>query len=155
MKIQNKNYKISKRFLEKAQWYLNLTENKTFKTEFYSHLFPPVSNIGYTGLECFWAKESLGLTLPCREPLIYVAYQEGKWLHGVTVETVANSFIERLEFSLDIKTNYPPWVANEIFSLAKKLVFTKLGWIPPFIENQKDFTEYTQEEIVSQFFSLF
>lgn len=72
----------------------------------------------------------------------------GKEIHGVTVDMVANDFaIDRLVFSKEIKANYPDWVANEIFASAKKLAMNQLGYVPGFVANSKDFSEWSDEDV--------
>lgn len=131
------------KFKKKASWYLKLGENSLTlnKTE--------KNHEGEDAIRCFFAFESRGVTLPCKEPDILDQYFRGKEWHGVLIEQVAESFVfDRVISSKEIKNNYPDWVANEIFSISKKLHYIKKGYVPTFAIKNKDYSEdYSIEEI--------
>lgn len=95
-----------------------------------------------SALECFHAKESSGKVIGCADKPLLSRALNGKMAHGVTVKAVAEDFVGRIAFSKEIKANYPPFVAEEIFSLAAKLALEQIGFVPTFVRNRKDFTEY-------------
>ncbi len=72
----------------------------------------------------------------------------GKEIHGMSVQMIAEDFaINRLVTSAEIKTNYLPWVAKEIFAQAAKVSMIRLGFVPKFVSAQKDWSEFTDEEL--------
>lgn len=95
---------------------------------------------GESALVCFHAKETYGETLPCREPEMFDRAMNGKEQHGMTVTMVAEDYLDRLIFAIEIEKNYPAWVANEIYARANQLAIGKIGFIPKFVSNKKDFT---------------
>jgi hypothetical protein len=130
--------KIKRRFLEKAAWFLSLTrpdEPRPLARE-------SLALEGVSALEAFHALESHGRRMPTREPELLERYLAGKIWHGVTVENCAEDFaLSRLLFSRDIKSNYPAWVADEIFSAAARLAQSRLGYVPTFVAARRDFSE--------------
>jgi len=95
---------------------------------------------GYSAMECFHALESTGSKLPCREPELLDRALNGKEQHGMTVTMVAEDYLDRLIFCSEIETNYPNWVANEMYARAEQLAPQRIGFIPTFVLNRKDFT---------------
>lgn len=95
-----------------------------------------------SALECFHVMESTGKRMGCCETPLLSKALNGKVAHGVTVKAVAEDFVGRIAFSKEIKENYLPSVADEIFRLAEKVAMEQLGFVPAFVRNRKDFTEY-------------
>ena len=131
--------RIRRQFRDKAAWFLGLTREDEPR---------PIQRIphnpaGMSALEAFYYNESRGWFVETREPLLLERYLAGKMWHGVLVANCAEMFaIERLLFSAEIKHDYPSWVADEIFSQAGKLCRKKLGFVPPFVLNRKDLSEF-------------
>lgn len=98
---------------------------------------------GRSALEAFHIWESTGTSVPTSEPLLLEKYRQGKIWHGVTVAAVAEAYVERLVFSKEIKSDYPAWVADEIFSAAARIALERptLGYVPTFIRDKRDFSE--------------
>lgn len=102
----------------------------------------PMDAGGVAAVEAFHLIESEGRRVGTREPLMLEKYIQGKRWHGVTVESVAEDFaISRLAFSAEIKANYPAWVANEIFTAAARIALERIGYIPTFVRDRRDFSE--------------
>ena len=95
-----------------------------------------------SALECFHVMESTGQLLGCNEVALLSRALSGKVAHGVTVKAVAQDFVGRIAFSKEIKEGYSPPVADEIFRLAERVAVDQLGFVPLFVRNRKDFTEY-------------
>lgn len=122
---------------DKYAWYLSLCRDDEPR---------PVDKIpmdpkGLSGMEAFHVRESQGLELPTREPELLEKFLQGKKWHGVTVQMVAESYVDRTMFSKEIKENYPDWVSDEIFSASIKIAQKKMGYVPRFILERKDFSE--------------
>lgn len=126
------NIKPTKRGIEAFNYYAQCQDEKTLTpVQFDAE--------GYSALECFYAKETYGKDLPCREPVLLTRALNGKSWHGVTVKNCAEDFVGRVFFTSDLK-NYPTWIQKEILSLAKKIATEQLGFVPTFIQTGKDFT---------------
>lgn len=95
---------------------------------------------GYTAKECFFAHESWGESLPCKEPELLSRALNGKEWHGLNVTHVAEDFVDRLCFAEEIKENYPEWVQKDIFGRAKQVAMRIVGFVPTFVKNSEDFT---------------
>lgn len=110
----------------------------------------PMDEKGVTAIEAFHAHESWGKVLPTREPLLLERYYAGKQWHGVTVQMVAEDYVlnRPLITSREIKEHYPAWVADEIFAQAAKIAQERLGCIPKFVSDRKDFSEHEIEATV-------
>lgn len=122
---------------EKYSWYWGCAKgngNRLVPVEF--------SPKGRSAIECFHMLETYGTLPPTREPDTLGCYLNGKATHGITVAAVAEDFVGRVIFSAEIKANYPAWVAEEIFQLASKVAEKTLGFVPTFVRNRKDFSEF-------------
>jgi hypothetical protein len=95
---------------------------------------------GYTAEECFHAFETWGSLLPCCEPELLTRALNGKEQHGMTVTMIAEDYIDRLIFAIEIERNYPEWVQKDIFGRASQLAQAKIGFIPKFVSEKADFT---------------
>jgi hypothetical protein len=95
---------------------------------------------GYTAEECFHAVETWGRLLPCREPELLSRALNGKEQHGMTVTMIAEDYIDRLIFAIEIERNYPEWVQKDIFGRASQLALKKNEFIPKFVSEKADFT---------------
>lgn len=130
--------KIRKRALEKYARFLSLTrddEPRPLSKE-------PMVKYGVRALEAFHLFESCGTRVATCEPLLLERYKQGKEWHGVTVAMVAESFaVDRLITSKEIKTDYPEWVAKEIFSAAERIANNRFGYVPTFVRNHRDYSE--------------
>ena len=58
----------------------------------------------------------------------------------MTVTMVAEDYIDRLIFAIEIERNYPEWVQKDIFGRASQLAEKKIGFIPEFVSTKSDFT---------------
>lgn len=99
----------------------------------------PYAADGHSAAECFHAKETHGIDLPCKEPQLLARSLNGKEQHGITVSMLAQDYLDRLFFAKEL-VNYPRWVQREILSLAAKLAEEQIGFVPTFVETGKDFT---------------
>jgi hypothetical protein len=84
--------------------------------------------------------EQWGRLLPCREPELLSRALNGKEQHGMTVTMIAEDYIDRLIFAIEIERNYPEWVQKDIFGRAAQLALKKNGFIPKFVSEKADFT---------------
>lgn len=91
---------------------------------------------GYSALECFNAHESLGKTLPCREPKLLSQALNGKEQHGMTMTMIAEDFVSGLFFQSDL-VKYPEWVQCDILGRASQIAYQTIGFVPKFISNTK------------------
>ena len=128
VKLDGKGYTLRPSFLEKCEWFAQANDSK--------RLTPiPHDPQGYTAVECFFAHETLGRSLPCREPQPLAVLLNGKEWHGVTVEMVATDLVDALITPNEVRQNYPAWVATEIFSQVPKLALKHIGFIPTFLKS--------------------
>ena len=95
---------------------------------------------GYTAEECFHAFETCGDLIPCREPELLSRALNGKEQHGMTVTMIAEDYIDRLIFAIEIERDYPEWVQKDIFGRASQLAQEKIGFVPKFVTEKADFT---------------
>ena len=125
--------KVTRKAKERFNYFVSCQDTKRLP----AILFVPEGN---TALECFFAHETYGQTLPTKEPELFSRALNGKERHGLTVTMVAEDYIGRLTFASELKENYPPWVRKDILGRAKQLSMQQLGWVPKFIETGEDFT---------------
>jgi len=97
-------------------------------------------NNGCTAEECFHEFETCGNLISCREPELLSRALNGKEQHGMTVTMVAEDYIDRLIFAIEIERNYPEWVQKDIFGRASQIAEKKIGFIPKFVSTKSDFT---------------
>lgn len=95
---------------------------------------------GYSAAECFHARETYGVTPPCREPELLQRAINGKEWHGLTVTMVAEDYVDRLVFANDIRSGYPDWVQRDILGRAAQIAQARLGFVPTFVSTGEDFT---------------
>ena len=95
---------------------------------------------GYTAEECFHSMETWGKLPPCREPELLTKALNGKEQHGMTVTMIAEDYIDRLIFAIEIERDYPEWVQKDIFGRASQLAENKIGFVPKFVTEKADFT---------------
>jgi len=132
--------KISDTAKEKYAWYLSLCREDEPRPLLSERI--ELDTNGVSAIEAFHVFESTGKMPGTHEPILLEKYVQGKKWHGVTVEMCADSFEnDRTLVSREIKENYPPWVANEIFSLAARMCQEKHGFVFSFIRNKEDFSE--------------
>lgn len=84
--------------------------------------------------------ETWGTLLPCREPELLTRALNGKEQHGMTVTMIAEDYLDRLIFAIEIERNYPEWVQKDIFGRASQLAASKIKFIPKFVTDRADFT---------------
>lgn len=134
--------KIKQRTREKYARFLELGAGSTRRLE-----RVPMDDLGGSAEACFHLMESQGQRAPCREPDLLEQYLTGKEVHGITVNLVAEDFVvSRIITSEEIRRNYPAWVTNEIFQQAKKYALAKLGFVPKFVANERDWSEMSEAE---------
>jgi hypothetical protein len=95
---------------------------------------------GYTAEECFHVFETFGNLIPCCEPELLGRALSGKEQHGMTVTMIAEDYIDRLIFAIEIERDYPEWVQKDIFGRASQLAQKKIGFVPKFVTEKADFT---------------
>ncbi len=101
----------------------------------------PHDPAGYTALECFHHRESVGgELLPCREPQLLARALNGKEQHGMSVTMIAEDYVGRITFASDIKANYPVWVQRDILGRARQIALQLLGYVPTFVSTGEDFS---------------
>lgn len=97
---------------------------------------------GHTAAECFHVAETYGKRLPCREPELFTRALNGKEQHGLTVTHVAEDYVDRLMFAVDLK-EYPEWVRKDILGRAGQIALIRFGYIPTYVETGEDFSTLT------------
>lgn len=107
----------------------------------------PRDDAGFTASECFHARETSGLILPCREPELFSRALNGKERHGITVTMCAEDYVDRLLFASEIKANYPEWVQKDILGRARQVAIERLGYVPTFVKTGEDFTTLKTEKL--------
>ena len=100
----------------------------------------PMDEDGWTAAECFHVHETYGVMLPCSEPVLLTRALNGKQWHGLTVTMVAEDYIGRIVFAVDLKRDYPEWVRQDILGRARQLVLRDLGYVPTFVDTGEDFS---------------
>lgn len=101
----------------------------------------PCDPDGFTALECFHQRESVGgELLPCREPEVLSRALNGKEQHGLSVTMIAEDYIGRITFASDLKANYPEWVRADILGRARQLAVGVMGYVPTFVRTGEDFS---------------
>lgn len=139
---------MKKRARIKYEWYRALAKDERARPLDFRASFDPN---GPSGIMAFHILESEGRVVPTKEPLEFELFTVGKKLHGLTVEMAAEDFaISRILMANEIKSLYPDWVANEIFSQAEKIALNKIGFVPSFIRNRKDYSDHIETTPVAQ-----
>lgn len=96
----------------------------------------PLTPDGYTALECWYAKDTHGETLPCREPAELDKAIRGKASWNLQIkqwaEDIADGMLLQQSELVDYCAGLPEWVFDATMNQASKLCREKLGWIPRF-----------------------
>ncbi len=91
---------------------------------------------GHSALECFFAKDTLGKSLPCRELDILQKVFRAKaswnlqikmWAESMAEETLSRD--ELFEYCADL----PEWIAVATLRQARKIFLKANGWEPKFL----------------------
>lgn len=96
----------------------------------------PGDSDGYSALECWWAKDTHGKMLPCREPELLAKVLRSKQSVNLQVkmwaEDVADgSLLRQLEL-VTYAHGWPEWVFRAVLEQAGKIANGMVGFIPRF-----------------------
>jgi len=91
---------------------------------------------GYSALECWWAKDTHGKTLPCREPELLAKVIRSKQSVNLQVklwaEDVADGMLLRQAELVEYVHNWPEWVLRAVMEQAGKITVETIGFVPRF-----------------------
>ena len=94
------------------------------------------SQEGYSAEECFFAMDSRGETLPCREPELLKKAIRGKKSWNLQVklwaEDLADGMLLQQRELLDYCESVPRWILDATFSQARKRLMATVGYTPRF-----------------------
>lgn len=124
--------KLTKRALRAFEYFAQCQDEKRMPEI-------PFAADGYSAAECFYARETYGDQLPCREPVLLARALNGKAWHGLTVTMCAEDYLGRILFASDLK-RYPESVRGEILSRAAQLALERIGFVPTFVKTGEDFS---------------
>lgn len=110
--------------------FLFLTSVKIEDTLGIEHALRTVySENGFSALECWYALDTLGKKLPCKEPDLLDRAIASKKTWNLSIKMMAEDWVNYLFFKEDLK-NLPIWVQKAIVNLAQKIAQETIGWIP-------------------------
>lgn len=91
---------------------------------------------GFTALECWFAKDTHGKTLPCREPELLAKVNRGKGSVNLQVklwaEDVADGLLLRQSELAEYVHGWPKWVLRAVMEQAGKIATETVGFAPRF-----------------------
>lgn len=91
---------------------------------------------GYTALECWWARDTHGETLPCREPELLAKVIRSKQSVNLQVklwaEDVADGMLLRQAELVEYVHGWPSWVLRAVLEQAAKIATQIVGFAPRF-----------------------
>ena len=91
---------------------------------------------GRTALECWWAKDTHGKTLPCREPELLAKVMRSKQSVNLQIklwaEDVADGMLLRQPELVEYCHGWPEWVLRATMEQAAKVVSKVVGYVPRF-----------------------
>lgn len=91
---------------------------------------------GYSALECWWAKDTHGKTLPCREPELLAKVIRSKQSVNLQVklwaEDVADGMLLRQAELVEYVHGWPEWVLRAVLEQAGKIATRIIGFAPRF-----------------------
>jgi hypothetical protein len=91
---------------------------------------------GYSALECWWAKDTHGKTLPCREPELLAKVIRSKLSVNLQIklwaEDIADGMLLGQSELLEYVHGWPDWVFRATMEQAGKLATQTIGFAPRF-----------------------
>lgn len=91
---------------------------------------------GHSALECWWAKDTYGKEMACREPELLDKVKRGKASVNLQVkmwaETVADGMLLRQAELIEYVHGWPEWVLRAVLGQASKIAVESLGFAPRF-----------------------
>lgn len=91
---------------------------------------------GHSALECWWAKDTHGKTLPCREPELLAKVIRSKQSVNLQVklwaEDVADGMLLRQAELVEYVHGWPEWVLRAVMEQAGKIATRSIGFAPRF-----------------------
>lgn len=97
--------------------------------------FPSVDD-GHSALECWWAKDTWGKMLPCREPNVLAKVLRSKQSVNLQVklwaEDVADGILLRQQELAVYTHGWPKWVFRAVLEQAGKITTKLVGFVPRF-----------------------
>lgn len=93
---------------------------------------------GYSALECWWAKDTHGKTLPCREPDLLEKVTRSKQSVNLQVkmwaEDIADGLILQYAELVEYTRGWPEWVVRAVMHQAGKIAMSQHGFVPRFCQ---------------------
>jgi hypothetical protein len=93
---------------------------------------------GYSALECWWAKDTHGKTLPCREPeLLEKVFRSKKSINlqvKLWAEDLADGMLLQQSELRGYLVGWPAWVWTATIGQARKIAIQKVGFVPTFLQ---------------------
>lgn len=126
---------------------LNITKRSRAEFDFYRDtpldmigqgigVAEPYDPNGYSALECWWAKDTHGKTLPCREPELLSKVKRSKQSVNLQVklwaEDVADGLLLRQSELVEYVHGWPEWVIRAVIEQAGKIATQVVGFVPRF-----------------------
>lgn len=125
-------FRITERAKQEFEFYL------TSDLDMIGHHVAPTTMTypqGYSALECWWAVDTHGVNLPCREPDLLNKAARSKKSVNLQVKLWAETMAEGLLFQeelLDYTRGWPEWVFRSTVEQAGKLLLATTGFAPRF-----------------------
>lgn len=92
---------------------------------------------GHSALECWYARDTHGATLPCREPdkLSKAERAKASWNLQVKLwsEDLADGCILRMDELREYCAGLPDWVLRATVQQARKIAVAKIGFAPSYL----------------------
>lgn len=98
---------------------------------------------GYSALECWYAHDTYGQTLPCRDPELLAKVERSKksWNLQIKIwaEDIADgTILKRDEFRYYCdRLNAPEWIFEATMNQAAKICRQKVGFVPSYARLEK------------------
>lgn len=91
---------------------------------------------GRSALECWWAKDTHGKTIPCREPEILSKVIRSKQSVNLQIklwaEDMASGLLLRQAELVGYTHGWPEWTMRAVMEQAGKIATETIGYIPRF-----------------------
>lgn len=96
----------------------------------------PVAADGYSALECWWAKDTHGTVIPCREPEILKKVFRSKQSVNLQIKMWATDVADGMLLCQDELVEYlhgwPEWVFSAVMNQAAAIAIKTVGFVPRF-----------------------
>lgn len=127
-------FKISEKAKVEFEFYLNSSLDMVGRS--IGDVGLESSNSGHSALECWWALDTHGKTVPCRELDVLSKVMRSKKSVNLQVrlwaEDIADGMLLRQSELLDYTHKWPEWVFRATMEQAAKLLRKTIGFVPRF-----------------------